>query len=137
MSKTKKFTRSEIRYLSSLPAVARVTPSRITYADGFRGTATQRYANGESPTRIFREAGLDPSIIGYKRIERAFARWKERPAETGGEAECGEYRAPEDAVPLEGDDSNDDLRDKVIAEQALRIAKLEERLKAMENALKK
>lgn len=36
----------------------------------------ERYAVGESPAGIFREAGLDPALIGYKRIERAIARWR-------------------------------------------------------------
>ena len=35
-----------------------------------------RYHAGESPVELFREAGLDPSLIGYKRIERCFARWR-------------------------------------------------------------
>lgn len=35
-----------------------------------------RYLAGESPTKIFREAGLPPELIGYKRIERSVARWK-------------------------------------------------------------
>lgn len=30
---------------------------------------------------IFREAGLDPKIIGYKRVERCIARWKAENAE--------------------------------------------------------
>ena len=32
---------------------------------------------GESPTKIFREAGLPPELVGYKRIERSVARWKD------------------------------------------------------------
>ena len=33
------------------------------------------------PAAIFREAGLDPKIIGYKRVERCIARWKAENAE--------------------------------------------------------
>lgn len=35
---------------------------------------------GESPTRMFRTAGLDPGLIGRKRIGRAYARWRDDPA---------------------------------------------------------
>lgn len=34
---------------------------------------------------IFREAGLDPKIIGYKRVERCIARWKAENAEKAAE----------------------------------------------------
>lgn len=71
-----RFTQSEIHYLKMLPAVRDVTSSRISYSDEFRESATRRYLAGESPVEIFREAGLDPRLIGYKRIERAFARWR-------------------------------------------------------------
>ena len=37
-----------------------------------------RYNAGESPSAIFREAGLAPKLIGYKRVERCIARWKQQ-----------------------------------------------------------
>ena len=43
------------------------------------------YAEGGSPAAIFREAGLDPKIIGYKRVERCIARWKAENAEKAAE----------------------------------------------------
>ncbi|MDR1355483.1 MAG: hypothetical protein LBJ43_04425 [Propionibacteriaceae bacterium] len=36
-----------------------------------------RYQAGEKPSVIFAAAGLDPALIGYKRVERAISRWKE------------------------------------------------------------
>lgn len=71
------FSPEEIRYLKSLPAVAEVTSRRITYTDDFKRYCLCRYAEGESPVRMFREAGLDPALIGHKRIERCIARWRE------------------------------------------------------------
>lgn len=47
----------------------------------FRDDCMRRYAEGGSPAAIFREAGLDPKIIGYKRVERCIARWKAENAE--------------------------------------------------------
>lgn len=67
----------EIQLLRRLPAVSNVTHTRITYSDMFKQVCTIRYLAGESPTKIFREAGLPPDLIGYKRIERSVARWKE------------------------------------------------------------
>ena len=40
---------------------------------------------------MFREAGLDPALIGYKRIERCLARWRESQDEirNSGNAKAG------------------------------------------------
>lgn len=70
------FTEEQVQYLCSLPAVATANATRIIYADWFRDQCLQRYLAGEHPVDLFREAGLDPKLIGYKRIERAFARWR-------------------------------------------------------------
>lgn len=73
-----KFTAKERAYLSSLPAVKSVSASHIRYSDRFRVEVMCRYNAGESPSAIFREAGLDPKLIGYKRVERCIARWKQQ-----------------------------------------------------------
>ena len=54
------FSDAEMALLSGLDAVAWVTRTRITYKDSFKREAIERYRRGESPVRIFREAGLDP-----------------------------------------------------------------------------
>ena len=58
------FTDEEIQLLRGLPAVANVTRDRITYSDTFKQVCTIRYLAGESPTKIFREAGLPPELVG-------------------------------------------------------------------------
>ena len=54
-----------------------VTRGRIVYAEDFKNHCVRRYLSGDSPAQIFRMAGLDSSLIGYKRIERCIARWKD------------------------------------------------------------
>ena len=71
------FSIREVEYLESLPAVDRVRNGRIIYNDAFKRECIRRYQAGESPAEIFRSAGLDSSLIGYKRIERSIARWKD------------------------------------------------------------
>ena len=71
------FTVEQRQYLNSLPAVYHVGAERILYTDEFKYACITRYLNGESPTAIFREAGLDPELVGRKRIDRCFARWCE------------------------------------------------------------
>ena len=80
MHETQTFTPGQRAYLCSLAAVDKVdASSRIHYADWFRIDCMRRYRAGERPVALFRQAGLDPKLVGYKRIERAFARWKHTP----------------------------------------------------------
>ena len=117
MHETQSFTPGQRAYLCSLAAVDKVDAfSRIHYADWFRADCMRRYQTGEKPTALFREAGLDPKLIGYKRIEHAFARWKHTP-------DPPEPSAPE-REPV-------DPRDRLIAAQALRIQYLEEQLRTL------
>lgn len=146
-----KFTAKERAYLASLPAVESVSASHIRYADSFRIEVMCRYNAGESPAAIFREAGLDPKLIGYKRIERCIARWKSRRSDHRG----GERASRDDLRiirhhDLMGDDaqssemeSQDMLSkltqmqliinqcDELIAKQALRIDELERVLRKL------
>ena len=115
------FSDAEMALLSGLDAVAWVTRTRITYKDSFKREAVTRYRRGESPVRIFREAGLDPRIIGNKRIERW---WKREPPDAGTTrphapaADAGREGRP---APMS-----------VVLAQTMRINALEERLRRLE-----
>ena len=135
------FTAREMRYLRSLPAVERVSRKRISYADWFKYECMRKYASGGSPVRIFREAGLDPAVVGYKRIERCFARWRDSvdvDALLRGEIPMPERpdHAKDDAVAYPGlpgtpaarpvaDHGGGDVDQLIIAQQARRINALE------------
>ncbi|MGJ0652223.1 hypothetical protein ACR74F_08955, partial [Bifidobacterium longum subsp. longum] len=80
------FSPEEIKYLKSLPAVAEATAKRITYTDDFKRYCVVRYNEGASPVRMFREAGLDPALIGYKRIERCLVYFVKSVFRVGGGA---------------------------------------------------
>ena len=71
------FSPEEIKYLKSLSAVAEATAKRITYTDDFKRYCVVHYNEGASPVRMFREAGLDPALRGYKRFERCLAGGRE------------------------------------------------------------
>lgn len=146
-----KFTAKERAYLASLPAVKSVSASHIRYTESFRVECMCRYDAGESPSSIFREAGLDPKLIGYKRVERCIARWKERQKkdEKNGKKptlysatderlqqllEHRDLSKPELVSMSGGDESISKIaqaqlaineRDLLIARQALRISELE------------
>ena len=96
------FSPEEIKYLKSLSAVAEATAKRITYTDDFKRYCVVHYNEGASPVRMFREAGLDPALIGYKRIERCLARWRESQDEilNSGNAKAGVENKLGGGVPM-------------------------------------
>lgn len=118
------FSDAEMALLSGLDAVAWVTRTRITYKDSFKREAIERYRRGESPVRIFREAGLDPRLIGNKRIERCIARWKREPPDAG----TTRPHAPASDAGREGRPAPMN----VVLAQTMRINALEERLRRLE-----
>ena len=91
MSSKVPFTKEQIAYLESLPAVAAASAVRITYTDEFKRSCLTSYYRGGSPVNLFRKAGLPPELIGYKRIERCFSRWRESASEIfAGQGSAGE-----------------------------------------------
>lgn len=153
------FTPAQTAYLNALPAVATCDGRRIVYTDGFRERCMKRYAAGELPTDLFREAGLDPELVGAKRIGRAFARWRRaagvpalpagRPSRaqsdsTHGERVHGERTREsspvvDDVVQSGGSDDvaadGGGLTSLLLAQQAHYIAALERRVAELEREL--
>ena len=149
-----RFSSREIRYLESLPAVERAGRDRIVYRDGFNRDCVRRYTAGESPAVIFRSAGLDSSLIGYKRIERCIARWKntirfdEHAMEGNGDYTIPPERRwshdrrkpPTGATPVLSDDMRHHDPDTdalllIITQQARRIDQLERELAELRERL--
>lgn len=111
-----KFTAKERAYLASLPAVKSVSPSHIRYTDRFKVEVMCRYNAGESPSAIFREAGLDPKLIGYKRVERCIARWKQQEEQNKRRNEHTNHYMQDcddelEAIELRGDDVDQSVVD--------------------------
>lgn len=74
------------RELLKLPAVEKISKTgRITYTDTFRKHFLEEYAKDPHPTRIFKDAGLSPKVIGHKRIERSAYRWLRKAKEERSE----------------------------------------------------
>ena len=144
------FSVEQMVYLRSLPVVVRVTRSRITYEAWFKRLCVRRYRQGVSPSVMFREAGLDPRIIGGKRVERCMARWRaeyqdidldgDEPVADG--VGDGGVRLPDKPV-MSGDlagacvdgSSVGDLRDVLIAQQIRYIAALEQQNEQLRSLL--
>ncbi|NMM93293.1 transposase [Bifidobacterium sp. DSM 109957] len=135
------FTPEEAAYLSMLPAVKHVSSTRISYTHEFKVTCLADYLSGHSPSAFFRQSGLEPSLIGSKRIERCVARWKQddrlvkeaRLAMDKGVSSLFDGKVdvvePDDvtqSVMSLSRDKRYDLRDLIIYQQSLHIHELEQ-----------
>lgn len=72
------FTDEQMRLLKGNDAISEVSRTRIYYREWFQIQAIMKNRLGMGPTRIFTEAGLPPSLVGYKRIERRMSRWRRK-----------------------------------------------------------
>lgn len=144
------FSDEEVAYLKTLPAVADATRNRIIYAETFKVDCVLRYAQGESPVQLFREAGLDPSLIGYKRIECAIARWRRQmnvstttvKRARGGRGNAGVANLPGMAGGVASFTPqivgvHDDIRNLLIAQQVRRIDELEHQVDELSHKLRR
>ena len=148
-----RFSPEQVAYLRALPAVATCDGRRIVFTDEFREHCLERYRQGALPTDLFREAGLDPELVGRKCISRAFGRWRRmaglpplpvgRPVKTH-DADSADTAGvePIDAVPAAsvpsshaGTLGDGDLKSLLLAQQAHYIASLEQRVADLERQL--
>lgn len=151
MQQKRAFTPDEIAYLEGLPAVESVTPTRICYTKAFARECLRRNLQGEGPTKLFIEAGMPPALIGRKRIERCFARWrqdadrvlawKDEPSEARGFALSSVWQTPQDPRELETlmkarRDASTDPRDLLIIQQVQHIGQLEHEVETLREQLR-
>jgi len=138
-----KFTDAEREYLLALDAVKDVRGGQIRHADALKIEAVARYRSGGRPKAIFESAGLLVEMVGHKRIERSFARWRENDlkdilarnleADAAGRDDVSAHRRGR--KPVKKKDAAEELlkeKDEAIAYQAREI----ERLKLEVEALK-
>ena len=70
------FSTEQVQELSANPYVSKVTNKRVEYSEEFKKLFIERYRLGVQPRDIFKDAGFDVDVLGYKRIERAADRWR-------------------------------------------------------------
>lgn len=75
MSK-KLFTEQEIMGLVENKYVAKATQKSIKFTVAFKLHFLEEYAKGNVAKVIFEKAGINPNILGSKRIEQCTSRWR-------------------------------------------------------------
>lgn len=70
------FNKDQIEELSKNPYVQKVSEKTITYTEEFRMEFFLMYQQGNSPSSILRSMGINPKILGRKRISSIVSRVK-------------------------------------------------------------
>lgn len=60
-----------------------VSPKGITYTDEFKELFIAQNEKGKFPSKIFRDCGLNPEVVGRRRIDSASKRWREAYRKSG------------------------------------------------------
>lgn len=63
-----KLTKEQIEILSSYPQVTRTTDTTVVFTQTFKRHFCEEYIKGKSPRIILRESGIDPDVLGAKRM---------------------------------------------------------------------
>lgn len=87
-----RFTIEQQELLRMNPNIKKVTEKSITYSDSFKLFAIEEHAKGKTPHEIFKQAGINPNIIGSKNPCRCLIRWKKAYSKGGDSALIGEKR---------------------------------------------
>ena len=78
-----KFSEAEVQQLRENPNVDYVTEREIFFTDAFKKLAWEQKQSGKTLPTIFRENGIDPQILGHKRIENFSRRLREKAKGSG------------------------------------------------------
>lgn len=87
-----RFTIEQQELLRMNQNIKKVSEKSITYRDSFKLFAIEEHAKGKTPHEIFKQAGLNPDIIGSKIPGRCLDRWKKAYFKAGDSALIGEKR---------------------------------------------
>jgi hypothetical protein len=135
-----RFTEEQQILLSRNPYVANVTEKSITYSEDFKIHAINEYTRGKTPSQIFKEALLDPKIVGAENPKRSLSRWKSVYFREGSSGLMGEKRGCGNSGRPKTSDMS--LEERLIAAEA-KITYLQmeneflKKLDALERGLKK
>lgn len=72
-----KFSETEIRQLRENVNVVLVTEHEIVFTESFKQLAWEGKQKGKKLPEVFRENGIDPSMLGHKRVENFSRRLRE------------------------------------------------------------
>lgn len=70
------FTDEQVKELNNNPYVKKATQKSINYSKEFKEIFWERYSQGESPSEILVDLGIDPKMLGIRRVSNIVQRIK-------------------------------------------------------------
>jgi len=70
------FAEEEIRQLLTNASVRTCTEKSVTYTQSFKEVSVKLYKQGLTSSEIFKQAGLDPNLVGKDQPSECLRRWK-------------------------------------------------------------
>jgi hypothetical protein len=98
MSNIKKFTEKELAELLSNPFVKHATHTHVRFTMEFKEAFWKRARAGEKLFSIIKAFGLDPEVLGERRIKGIYAHLNEQVAAGMAFTEERRIKSPENAV---------------------------------------
>ncbi len=78
------FTNAQVKKLSKNKWIKNITNKGITYTDEFKYKLVKECENYKKfPQDVFRECGINPDIVGERRISNSAYRWRKQLKSTG------------------------------------------------------
>lgn len=78
------FTDAQVKKLSKNKWIKNITNKEITYTDEFKYKLVKECENYKKfPQDVFRECGINPDIVGERRISNSAYRWRKQFKSTG------------------------------------------------------
>lgn len=78
------FTDSQVKKLSKNKFIKNISNKAITYTDEFKIKLVKECEDFKKfPRDVFKESGIDPEIVGERRIANCANRWRKQYKETG------------------------------------------------------
>ena len=78
------FTDEQIEILKKSPYVSKVSRANVYFTEEFKKEFIRLYRMGIGPREIVRELGIDPQILGERRIDHLSARIREQSSRPEG-----------------------------------------------------
>lgn len=102
-----KLTKEQIEILSSYPQVTRTTDTTVVFTQTFKRHFCEEYIKGKPPRTILKESGIDPDVLGAKRMYslrwHALQEWESADGkidQTNNKSELSKSKTVEDKVSL-------------------------------------
>ena len=78
------FTDAQVKKLNKNKWIKNITNKGITYTDEFKYKLVKECGNYKKfPQDVFRECGINPDIVGERRISNSAYRWRKQLSSTG------------------------------------------------------